>query len=205
MCSLGLGVAAVAVVRAHGAVLVAAAGAASPGKAESTGAGAPDEAGSAGAPKTEGASAERWIELKSIHTGEVVKATFGRQSGPDAAALAKLQHVLRDYRINEEHEMDAGLYQQLSDLAQAAGCEPRYEVISGYRSPKTNAQLRANGRGVAEHSLHMEGRAIDVRLKDCPLAKLRDLALQAQRGGVGYYERSNFVHLDTGRVRTWTG
>jgi uncharacterized protein YcbK (DUF882 family) len=193
VCSLGLGVAAAAGALAHGDVLAADAGAA-----------LPEKAGSAGAPG-KAAGAERWIELKSIHTGEVVKATFGREAGPDAATLAKLQHVLRDYRVNEEHEMDAGLYQQLSDLAEAAGCEPRYEVISGYRSPKTNAQLRANGHGVAEHSLHMEGRAIDVRLKDCPLAKLRDLALQAKRGGVGYYERSNFVHLDTGRVRTWTG
>ena len=162
--------------------------------------------GVAGGAVAADATAEgRWIELKSIHTGEVVKATLGGKAGPDSATLAKLQHVLRDYRVNEEHAMDPGLFEQLSDLARAAGCEPRYEVISGYRSPHTNAQLRANGHGVAEHSLHMEGRAMDVRLKGCPLATLRDLALKAQRGGVGYYERSNFVHLDTGRVRTWTG
>jgi uncharacterized protein YcbK (DUF882 family) len=135
----------------------------------------------------------------------VVKATFDARSGLDAATLGKLQHLLRDYRVNEEHTMDTGLYVQLSDLARAAGCEARYEVISGYRSAKTNAQLRASGHGVAEHSLHMEGRAIDVRPKGCALVTLRDLALQAKRGGVGYYERSNFVHLDTGRVRTWTG
>jgi uncharacterized protein YcbK (DUF882 family) len=79
----------------------------------------------------------------------------------------------------------------------------RYEVISGYRSPATNARLHAAGHCVAEHSQHMEGRALDVRLKDCPLSRLYELALAAQRGGVGYYPRSNFVHIDTGRVRTW--
>jgi uncharacterized protein YcbK (DUF882 family) len=148
---------------------------------------------------------ERWIELKSIHTGEAVKVAFAKGSGADAAALARLQHVLRDYRANEEHAMDPALFEQLIDLAEAARREPRYEIISGYRSPKTNAQLRANGHGVAEHSLHMEGRAIDVRLEGCDCKTLRDLALQAKRGGVGYYARSNFVHLDTGRVRAWNG
>lgn len=147
----------------------------------------------------------RWIELKSLHTGEVVKATLDQDGGPDAAALAQLQHLLRDYRANEEHPMDAALYPLLSDLAQATGHEPRYEVISGYRSPHTNAQLREAGHAVAEHSLHMEGRAIDVRLMGCDLATFRDAALKAARGGVGYYPSSNFVHVDTGRVRTWTG
>jgi uncharacterized protein YcbK (DUF882 family) len=165
---------------------------------------APDTDRTSGAKEQTGPQ-ERWIELKSIHTGEVVKATFDKQSGPDRATLAKLQHLLRDYRVNEEHTMDSRLYELLSDLAQAAGHEPRFEVISGYRSPRTNAQLRARGHGVAERSLHMEGRAIDVRLKGCDCAMLRDLALQAKRGGVGYYARSNFVHLDTGRVRTWNG
>jgi uncharacterized protein YcbK (DUF882 family) len=169
--------------------------------AVAAGAGLPD-----GAAADRGiATPERWIELKSIHTGEAVKVAFAKRSGADGAALARLQHVLRDYRVNEEHAMDPALFEQLIDLAEAAGREPRYEIISGYRSPKTNAQLRANGHGVAEHSLHMEGRAIDVRLEGCDCETLRDLALQAKRGGVGYYARSNFVHLDTGRVRTWNG
>ncbi len=154
---------------------------------------------------TEDGSGKRWIELKSIHTNEVVSVAFQDAQGFVAGALAKLQHLLRDHRTGEEHEMDSGLYVQLSDLAHAAQREPRYEVISGYRSPATNAKLHAEGRGVAEHSLHMQGRAMDVRLRGCDLVALRDLALAAKRGGVGYYPHSNFVHIDTGKVRTWEG
>ena len=151
------------------------------------------------------AGSRRWIELKNLHTGEVLKATFDRDAGPDPETLAKLQHQLRDYRINEEHAMDAALYGLLSDLAEVTGHEARYEVISGYRSPRTNAKLHAEGHGVAEHSLHMEGRAIDVRLPKIDCAALAACALDLARGGVGYYRTSDFVHLDTGRYRTWRG
>jgi uncharacterized protein YcbK (DUF882 family) len=149
------------------------------------------------------AEAARHLELTNIHTGEVVSVTFGDERSIAADALARLQHLLRDYRRNAEHAMDPALYVLLSDLAREAGCEPSYEVISGYRSPATNAQLREAGHAVAEHSQHMAGRAIDVRLKGCPLTRLRDVALAARRGGVGYYPRSDFVHIDTGRVRSW--
>jgi uncharacterized protein YcbK (DUF882 family) len=145
------------------------------------------------------------LELKCLRSGEVVKVTFGRDTGPDAAALAKLQHLLRDVRANEEHPMDSALYGLLVDLAAATGHEARYEVISGYRSPHTNESLRTAGHAVAEHSQHMLGKAVDVRLLGCDLAALRDAALKAGRGGVGYYPGSDFVHVDTGRVRTWTG
>ena len=91
----------------------------------------------------------------------------------------------------------------MTDLARECGVPAKYEVISGYRSPATNAKLRAAGHAVAEKSQHMEGHAMDVRLKGCSLTKLRDLALAAGRGGVGFYPRSNFVHIDTGRVRSW--
>jgi uncharacterized protein YcbK (DUF882 family) len=144
------------------------------------------------------------LELKNLHTGEVLTVAFDRDAGPDPAELARLQHLLRDYRVDEEHFMDPALYGLLCDLAQAAGYPARYEVISGYRSPGTNKKLRDAGHQVAEHSQHMEGHAIDVRLLGCDLAKFRDIALRAQRGGVGYYPESNFVHVDTGRVRTWT-
>ena len=103
------------------------------------------------------------------------------------------------------HDIDLALYDQLYDLALAARCDPRFEIISGYRSPESNAKMAAASRGVAKHSLHMQGRAIDMRLQGCSCADLRDLALAAARGGVGYYRSSNFVHIDTGRFRTWAG
>jgi len=151
------------------------------------------------------AGARRSLELKNLHTGEVLKVTFDREAGPDPETLAKLQHLLRDYRVNEEHTIDLALYGLLSDLAEATGHEARYEVISGYRSPRTNEKLHSEGHAVAEHSQHMEGRAIDVRLIGCELTILRDAALKAARGGVGFYPSSNFVHVDTGRVRHWDG
>ena len=146
---------------------------------------------------------QRRLELTNLHGGEKLTVTFHdeRDIAPDA--LAAMRHLLRDYRVNEEHDIDFGLFMQLTDLARECGVPAKYEVISGYRSPVTNAKLRAAGHVVAEKSQHMEGHAIDVRLKDCPLARLRELALAAKRGGVGFYPRSNFVHIDTGRVRSW--
>jgi uncharacterized protein YcbK (DUF882 family) len=152
-----------------------------------------------------GAGSQRSLELKILRTGEVLKITFDREAGPDQAALAKLQHLLRDSRVNEEHTIDPALYGLLSDVAGATGHEARYEVISGYRSPGTNAKLHSQSHEVAEHSQHMEGRALDVRLIGCELTVLRDAALKAARGGVGFYPSSNFVHVDTGRVRAWNG
>ncbi len=152
-----------------------------------------------------GLPSECALELNNLHTGEKVKVAFDRAAGPDQSTLAELQYCLRDYRHNEEHAMDPDLYGLLTTVAQVAGRAARYEVICGYRSPATNAQLRAAGHGVAEHSLHMEGRAVDVRLVGCELEVLRDVALKVGRGGVGFYPSSNFVHVDTGRVRTWTG
>lgn len=149
------------------------------------------------------APARHRLELTNVHTGETVNVTFSDAHGISPDELARLRHVLRDYRRDEEHDMDPALFVMLSELAQEAGFEPKYEVISGYRSPATNEHLRTTGHAVAEHSMHMEGRAMDVRLKGCPLSRLRDLALAARRGGVGYYPRSGFVHIDTGRVRSW--
>jgi uncharacterized protein YcbK (DUF882 family) len=138
------------------------------------------------------------LELTNTHTNEVVRVPRD--------TFAQFDHVLRDHRTGEQFAMDRALYDLLVDLAAAAGREPRYEIISGYRSPTTNAKLASRpGSGVSSRSLHMQGRAIDVRLKGYPTAKLRDLALAMKRGGVGYYPRSDFVHLDTGRVRSWAG
>jgi uncharacterized protein YcbK (DUF882 family) len=149
---------------------------------------------------------ERRIKLFNTHTNETVEVVFRRGDVYDEAALTSLRNVLRDHRSGESHDMDRGLFDQLFDLAAAAGVEPFYEIISGYRSPGSNSKMAARpGSGVAKNSLHMQGKAIDVRLKECSVEQLRDLALAARRGGVGYYQRSRFVHIDTGRFRTWTG
>ena len=149
---------------------------------------------------------ERAIKLFNTHTNETVSLVFKRGGDFDAEALAKLNRIALDHRSGEWHVMDARLFDQLFDLAQACGVAPDFEIISGYRSPESNAKLAApEGSGVSKKSLHMQGRAIDVRLRKCPTAKLRDLALEAKKGGVGYYQRSDFVHVDTGSFRTWTG
>jgi uncharacterized protein YcbK (DUF882 family) len=147
----------------------------------------------------------RWIELFNTHTAETLRVAYRSASGFVPAALERLQWVLRDHRANESAPMDPQLFDQLAALAAAAGVEPRYQIISGYRSPLTNARLASAGRGVATRSLHMQGKAIDVRLHGVPCDALRDLALSAAQGGVGYYAKSDFVHLDTGRVRAWAG
>lgn len=148
---------------------------------------------------------DRALKLFNTHTNETVHAVYWRGGQHDAGGLEKLRQVLRDHRNGQVHDIDPALYDQLHDLAQAAGREAHYEIISGYRSPESNAKMAAASSGVAKQSLHMQGRAIDVRLKGYSTADLRDLALKAQKGGVGYYQRSDFVHLDTGRFRTWNG
>ena len=158
-----------------------------------------------GRARAAGPGIDRWLELRNTHTGEELAIVYRAASGLVATAVEQLNWLLRDHRANVAHPIDAPLFDQLADLAAAAGVEPRFEIISGYRSPASNAQLADASSGVARHSLHMEGRAIDVRLRGVSCATLRDLALQAGRGGVGYYRRSDFVHLDTGRVRAWAG
>jgi uncharacterized protein YcbK (DUF882 family) len=145
------------------------------------------------------------LELHNTHTSETASVVFRRGREPVASAIATLRNLLRDYRNDEVHDIDVRLYDQLHDLAVAAGREPRFEIISGYRSPESNSKMAAASSGVAKKSLHMSGRAIDVRLRNYSCADLRDLALAAKQGGVGYYKRSDFVHLDTGTFRTWAG
>ena len=149
---------------------------------------------------------ERSIQLFNTHTNETASVVYKRGTDYDPAALASLKNLLRDHRNGESHDMDPRLYDQLHDLALAAHREPHYEIISGYRSPESNDKMSSRpGSGVAKKSLHMQGRALDVRLRNCSCADLRDLALAAKQGGVGYYRRSDFVHIDTGAFRTWVG
>ncbi|HET6955721.1 MAG TPA: DUF882 domain-containing protein [Vicinamibacterales bacterium] len=120
---------------------------------------------------------------------------------PDA--LSTVNHFLRDFRTGDVHTIDPELLDLLHHLTTTTATSSAFQVISGYRSPATNQMLRQHSEGVAAGSLHMEGQAIDVRLADVPLVKLRAAAWAVGRGGVGFYPASNFVHVDTGRVRTW--
>ena len=157
--------------------------------------------------RIEGAtSPEFHLELYNTHTSETASAVIRRGTQLDSPTLALFRNVLRDHRNGESHDMDPRLFDQLHALALAAHCDARFEIISGYRSPESNDKMSSRpGTGVAKHSLHMQGRALDVRLKGCQCSDLRDLALAAKQGGVGYYQRSDFVHVDTGAFRTWVG
>jgi uncharacterized protein YcbK (DUF882 family) len=146
----------------------------------------------------------RSIGLRNLHTSEELELEYFR-GGYVPAALARINGVLRDFRTGDVHPIDPGLIDQLHSLALSLRLPPVYEVISGYRSPHTNELLRERGGGVALHSLHMHGRAIDVRLAGIDCAALSAAALGLGRGGVGYYRSSDFVHLDTGAFRSWRG
>jgi uncharacterized protein YcbK (DUF882 family) len=147
----------------------------------------------------------RQITLKNLHEPESLTVVYRQGGRYVPEALEKVQVILRDYRTGDQHAIDPPLLDYLYDVAHAAGVEPAFSVISGYRSPKTNAMLHERSSEVSSHSLHMEGRAIDVRLAGVDCAALADKALGMKRGGVGYYRQSDFVHLDTGRFRTWRG
>ncbi|MFO1219949.1 MAG: DUF882 domain-containing protein [Burkholderiaceae bacterium] len=144
------------------------------------------------------------IALVHTHTRESIDIVYARGGQVVPEAMAAINRFLRDHYTGDVGVIDPALLDQLQRVRLALGSARAFEVISGYRSPHTNARLRAQGGGgVAQHSLHMEGRAIDVRLPGTALAELRDAALDLHLGGVGFYAREAFVHLDSGRVRHW--
>lgn len=147
----------------------------------------------------------RHIALHNLHTGEYLEVEYRQDHAYVPAALVAIERVLRDFRSGEQHTIDPALMDYLVDVAAATGAEPRFSVISGYRSPQTNEQLRERSAGVAQQSLHLQGRAIDVRLLGVDSLRLATRAQTMSRGGVGYYRKSDFVHLDTGAFRTWRG
>jgi uncharacterized protein YcbK (DUF882 family) len=149
------------------------------------------------------ADGERRLSFVHTHTGERLTSVYYKDGNYQPAELTRISHLLRDFRTDEVHPIDPGVLDILADLRRLCDHGTPYEVISGYRSPATNAALRSHSDGVAEHSLHMQGRAIDVRLEGFPTARLHELALGMHRGGVGFYPHSDFVHLDNGRVRFW--
>jgi len=146
---------------------------------------------------------ERVLSFFHTHTSDRLTVPYFADGSYITASLAKLHRFLRDHRTGEEHAIDPALFDLLHDLRCATSAKGPFQVISCYRSPATNRKLRAAGRGVARGSLHLSGRAIDVRLGDVSSAVLRDAARELSRGGVGYYRQSDFVHVDTGRVRVW--
>ena len=149
------------------------------------------------------AAEERRLKMSHTHRVDSIEVIFWREGEFDQDAVAQLSHFLRDWRTDEEIEFDPEVFDILWELQQATGSTGTYEIISGYRSEATNAKLREMGRGVAFTSQHVLGKAIDVRLTDIETSHLHQAALRLARGGVGYYPQSNFVHVDTGRVRRW--
>jgi len=145
----------------------------------------------------------RSLTLVHTHTGEHLSETYFDSNGYVPDALGRINRFLRDFRTDEVHAIDVRVLDILHDLQVMTGHDAPYEIISGYRSLQTNAALRRNSTGVAEHSFHMQGRAIDLRLSDFATVELHDLARTLGRGGVGFYPRSDFVHLDSGPVRFW--
>jgi len=150
-------------------------------------------------------SNSRRIDLVNLHTGERLEIEYFRDDAYVTEALAAIDVLLRDFRSGEKHAMDPKLMDYLVDVAAQVGAPPAYSVISGYRSPETNERLHERSSGVSQHSLHMQGRAIDVRMTGVSCADLAARARDLERGGVGYYRASSFVHLDTGAFRAWRG
>lgn len=146
---------------------------------------------------------ERFLTFHHTHTGERLKVTYWEGGSYISDSLKDINHLMRDFRSNDIHRIDPSLLDQLFAVRMKLETDRPFHIISGYRSPRTNSMLRGRGRGVAKHSLHMSGKAIDIRVPGRSLDKVRMAALSMQAGGVGYYAGPQFVHMDTGRVRRW--
>ena len=162
----------------------------------------PREISATGASATIGA--ERSVQLFNTHTNERIDIVYKRGDEYVSSALAKLDYFLRDHNTNEVRHFDPRLYDILADLTASVGHPGgEIDIVCGYRTPETNAALRAHTNGVAIHSLHIQAKAIDLRMPGVNTLKLRRAALALARGGVGYYPHSDFIHVDTGRVTQW--
>ncbi|MDL1466216.1 YcbK family protein [Yersinia pestis] len=145
----------------------------------------------------------RILTLNNLNTGESIKAEFfdGRNYNKDE--LSRLNHISRDYRANKVKKIDPRLFDQLYRLQVLLETTKPVQLISGYRSLGTNNELREHSRGVAKQSYHTKGQAMDFHIEGIQLSYIRKAALKMRAGGVGYYPRSNFVHIDTGPTRAW--
>ena len=149
------------------------------------------------------APAERTLRLYNTHTGESLRSVFWAEGQFIPDALKDINKLLRDHRNDKVADMDPKLILLLNDVSDKFGDGQTLHIISGYRSPESNAKLAAASNGVAKHSMHMDGKAIDIRMPGKNLAQLHKAAMSMKAGGVGYYPDSQFVHMDTGRVRYW--
>jgi uncharacterized protein YcbK (DUF882 family) len=146
---------------------------------------------------------ERSLTFYNLHTSERLNTVYWAEGAYIPEALQAINYHLRDYRTGEIREIDRRLLDVLCELRRKLETTAQIELISGYRSPSTNAMLHGKSPGVAEHSLHIEGMAADIRIPGRNLSLLRKAAVSMKAGGVGYYPASQFVHVDVGRVRTW--
>ena len=149
--------------------------------------------------------AERKLAFLNLHTGERIQSVYWADNQYIPEALQSIRNVLRDHRTGDLHTMDTELFNLLHLLQSQMNLNQEFHVISAYRSPKTNAMLAGRSGGVAKQSLHTQGKAIDIRLPGHKLSDLQAAALALKTGGVGYYPKSDFIHIDTGRTRFWGG
>ncbi|HHF6065433.1 TPA: DUF882 domain-containing protein [Haemophilus influenzae] len=148
----------------------------------------------------------RILTFRNINTGERLSGEFSLAKGFSPAMLKKLDYLMRDKRTNQVHKMDPNLFQKFYNIQTNLGLRnAEIEVICGYRSAATNAMRHRQSRGVAKNSYHIKGKAIDFRIAGVPLIKVKSSVESLRNGGVGYYPTSNFIHVDTGPVRTWKG
>jgi uncharacterized protein YcbK (DUF882 family) len=145
----------------------------------------------------------RSLSFHNLHTGESLKTTYFADGEYIPGALAEINFILRDWRQNEVKAIDPALLDLLAGIHQRLETQEPFQIICGYRTPKTNAMLHFRSEGVAVHSLHLDGKAIDICVQGRSLANLRRAAISMFGGGVGYYPRTGFVHVDTGRIRYW--
>lgn len=147
----------------------------------------------------------RFLSLLNLHTGEHVRTEYWAKGRYQKEGLRTIAHLLRDHRTGAVHTIDPRLLDLLHTLQRRVGTRGAVHIISGYRSPESNAWLRErDGSGVAQNSFHMKGKAIDLRIPGLPLRHLHRAALSLRAGGVGYYPESDFVHVDVGPVRHWS-
>ena len=156
-----------------------------------------------GPPSNVRAADARQLSFYHTHTKQSLDVVYYQNGEYVESSLDEINRFLKDFRTGDIAEMDPGLLDILYDVRNELDSDGTYEVISAYRSPKTNEMLRGKSGGVARKSQHLLGNAIDVRLRGVPTEDLRDTALEMKRGGVGFYKQSDFVHMDTGRVRRW--